>query len=40
VLFGQSLLTDFDSKGVEGVFERADVLRLIQVLRDVEPRAA
>ena len=32
--------TDFDSKGVEGVFERPDVLRLVKILRDVEPRSA
>jgi type I restriction enzyme R subunit len=32
--------TDFDSKGVEGVFASADVVRLVQVLRDIEPKAA
>ncbi len=32
--------TDFDSKGVEGVFEHPDVLRLVKILRDVEPRSA
>jgi len=39
-LLYESPFTNFDSMGVEGVFEHADVLRLIQVLRDVEPRAA
>jgi type I restriction enzyme R subunit len=29
--------TDFDSNGVEGVFDHADVLRLVQILRDIEP---
>jgi type I restriction enzyme R subunit len=32
--------TDFDSKGVEGVFERTDILRLVTILRNVEPRTA
>ncbi len=32
--------TDFDSNGVEGVFEHADVVRLVQILRDIEPRSA
>src|SRR5262245_43729567 len=32
--------TDFDSNGVEGVFNPADVQRLLQILRDVEPRTA
>jgi len=32
--------TDFDSKGVEGVFEHPDVLRLVKILREVEPRSA
>jgi len=39
-LLYESPFTNFDSMGVEGVFEHADVLRLIQVLRDVEPKAA
>jgi type I restriction enzyme R subunit len=32
--------TDFDSKGVEGVFETSDVQRLVAILRDVERRTA
>ena len=32
--------TDFDSKGVEGVFDHTDALRLVTNLRDVEPRTA
>jgi type I restriction enzyme R subunit len=32
--------TDFDRNGVEGVFEHADVVRLVQILRDIEPRIA
>jgi type I restriction enzyme R subunit len=39
-LLYESPFTDLDSKGVEGVFEHADVLQLVQVLRDVEPRVA
>jgi hypothetical protein len=31
---------DFDSNGVAGVFEHTDVVRLIEVLRNVEPRSA
>jgi type I restriction enzyme R subunit len=32
--------TDFDRNGVEGVFERADVVRLVEILRGIEPRLA
>ena len=32
--------TDIDPLGVAGLFEEADVVKLIQVLRDVEGRAA
>ena len=32
--------TDFDTKGVEGVFEHSDVVRLVQILRDIEPKFA
>jgi type I restriction enzyme R subunit len=39
-LLYEAPFTDFDSKGVEGVFEHADVLRLVGILRDVEPRYA
>ena len=31
---------DFDPNGVEGVFPRADVDRLVRVLRDIEARVA
>lgn len=39
-LLYEALYTDFDSRGVEGVFEHPDVLRLVKILRDVEPRSA
>jgi type I restriction enzyme R subunit len=39
-LLYESPFTDFDSNGVEGVFEPADVARLVQVLREVEQRSA
>ena len=39
-LLYESPFTDFDSKGVEGVFEPGDVTKLVQVLREVEPRSA
>ena len=37
-LLYETPFTDFDSKGVEGVFEHPDVLHLVKILRDVEPR--
>ena len=36
----ESPFTDFDSNGIAGVFEHADVVRLIEVLRELEPRSA
>ena len=39
-LLYESPFTDFDSNGVAGVFEHADVVRLIEVLRKIEPRTA
>jgi type I restriction enzyme R subunit len=39
-LLYEAPFTDFDSNGVEGVFEHADVVRLVQILRDIEPRIA
>jgi type I restriction enzyme R subunit len=39
-LLYESPFTDFDRNGVEGVFMPADVDRLVQVLRQVEPRIA
>src|SRR6202012_2129722 len=32
--------TDFDSKGVDGVFNHADAVQLVSILRDVESRTA
>ena len=39
-LLYESPFTDFDSNGVAGVFEHADVVRIIQVLREIEPLSA
>jgi type I site-specific restriction endonuclease len=39
-LLYEAPFTDFDSKGVEGVFEHADVVRLVDILRGIEPRPA
>jgi type I restriction enzyme, R subunit len=39
-LFYESPFTDFDRNGVEGVFMPADVDRIVNVLRQVEPRIA
>jgi type I restriction enzyme R subunit len=39
-LLYEAPFTDFDSKGVEGVFEHPDVLRLVKILREIEPRTA
>lgn len=39
-LLYESPFTDFDCNGVEGVFGSADAARLVQVLREVEARAA
>jgi type I restriction enzyme R subunit len=39
-LLYETPFTDFDSKGVEGVFAHADVLRLVQILQEIEPRVA
>lgn len=39
-LLYETPFTDFDSNGVEGVFETADVVRLVEILRDVEKRSA
>jgi type I restriction enzyme, R subunit len=32
--------TDFDNRGIEGVFAPADVIRLVEILREVEKRSA
>jgi type I restriction enzyme R subunit len=39
-LLYEAPFTDFDSKSVEGVFEHADVVRLVRILRKIEPRVA
>jgi type I restriction enzyme R subunit len=39
-LLYETPFTDFDTKGVEGVFEHSDVVRLVQILRDIEPKFA
>ena len=39
-LLYESPFIDFDTKGVEGVFDQTDVTRLVRVLRDFEPRSA
>jgi len=39
-LLYESPFTDFHSNGVEGMFKPADVDRILQVLRHIEPRTA
>ena len=39
-LLYEAPFTDFDSKGVEGGFEHAYVVRLVRILRKIEPRVA
>ena len=39
-LLYEAPFTGFDCNGVQGVFEAADVLRLVQILREFEPRFA
>jgi len=39
-LLYESPFTDFDSNGVEGVFDNADVVRLVEILGTLEPRYA
>ena len=39
-LLYETPFTDFDTKGVEVVFEHSDVVRLVQILRDIEPKFA
>jgi type I restriction enzyme, R subunit len=39
-LLYEAPFTDFDRNGVEGVFKQADVVRLVQILREIEPRLA
>jgi type I restriction enzyme, R subunit len=39
-LLYEAPFTDFDRNGVEGVFEKSDVVRLVRILREIEPRFA
>jgi len=39
-LLYETPFTDFDRNGVEGVFEKSDVVRLVEILRGIEPRLA
>jgi type I restriction enzyme R subunit len=39
-LLYEAPFTDFDRNGVEGLFEKADVVRLVQILREIEPSIA
>lgn len=39
-LLYETPFTDFDSKGVDGVFDHADAVRLVNILRAFEPRNA
>jgi type I restriction enzyme R subunit len=39
-LLYESPFTDFDARGVEGVFKPAEVVQLVQILREIEPREA
>lgn len=32
--------TDFNTNGVEGMLEHSDVIQLVQILRDIEPKFA
>jgi type I restriction enzyme, R subunit len=37
-LLYETPFTDFNTNGVEGMFEYSDVVRLVQILRDIEPK--
>jgi type I restriction enzyme R subunit len=39
-LLYEAPFTDFDRNSVEGVFEKSDVVRLVEILRGFEPRFA
>jgi type I restriction enzyme, R subunit len=39
-LLYEAPFADFDRNGVEGVFEKSDVVRLVEILRGIEPRLA
>jgi type I restriction enzyme R subunit len=40
ILLYEAPFTDFNTKGVEGMFDHFDVVQLVQILRDVEPKFA
>jgi type I restriction enzyme R subunit len=39
-LLYEAPFTDFNTNGVEGMFEHSDVVRLVQILRAIEPKFA
>jgi type I restriction enzyme, R subunit len=39
-LLYETPFTDLDRNGVEGVFEKSDGVRLVQILREIEPKFA
>jgi type I restriction enzyme, R subunit len=39
-LLYEAPFTDFDRNGVEGVFEQSDVVRLVKILREIDPKVA
>jgi len=39
-LLYESPFTDFNSNGIEGIFEPPDVARVVAILRNIEPRSA
>lgn len=39
-LLYEAPFTDFNTNGVEGMFEHSDVITLVQILRDIEPKFA
>jgi type I restriction enzyme, R subunit len=39
-LLYEAPFTDFNTNGVEGMFEHSDVVQLVQILRDIEPKYA
>ena len=39
-LLYEAPFTDFHRNGVEGVFDSPDAIRLVQILRDIDPKVA
>jgi type I restriction enzyme, R subunit len=39
-LLYETPFTDFNTNGVEGMFDHSDVVQLVQILRDIEPKFA